>query len=226
MESKIMIVDDDKNLLSVLNTLFTEENYAVTTCSDGLQAIKKCRAEHFDLVITDVMMPGASGLEVLREVKRSDPNVLVILITGFASLETAVKAIREGAYEYITKPFKLEEIKIVVKNAMEKIALLRENKRLLQYLQEAYEKLHLVREVMGVDGEVEKERMLPSSLGVQGKTVIAGNLLPHHLLSNRIADQSSLFSHLERISRLREKGLITEREFEVCKSHLLQNLKP
>lgn len=225
MESKILIVDDDKNLLSVLDTLFTEENYVVTTCSDGLEAIKRCRSEQFDLIITDVMMPGASGLEVLREVKRSDPNVLVILITGFASLETAVKAIREGAYDYITKPFKLDEIKIVVKNAMEKIGLLRENKRLIQDLQEAYEKLHLVREVMGLDGEAEKGRMLSTSSGVQGKTVIAGNLLPHHLLSSRTADQSSLFLQLERISRLREKGLITEREFEVCKSHLLQNLK-
>ncbi|OPX40971.1 MAG: hypothetical protein B1H13_04610 [Desulfobacteraceae bacterium 4484_190.3] len=112
MEFSILIVDDDTSLLSVLKNSFQEENYHVTVSSNGLDAIEKCRANSYDLIITDIMMPGATGLEVLSSAKKINPNTLVILITGFASLETAVKAIREGAYDYITKPFRLEEIRI------------------------------------------------------------------------------------------------------------------
>ena len=109
----------------------------VTVCNDGNKAIELCRNEKFDLIITDLMMPGASGLEVLTETRKIDPDSLVVLITGFASLETAVQAIREGAYDYITKPFKLEEIKIIVNNEREKISLIRENRKLIEDLPRA-----------------------------------------------------------------------------------------
>ena len=116
MKLNILIVDDDKTILSALKTVLDRENN-VTICNDGKKAIQLCRNKKFDLIITDLMMPGANGLEVLTESRKIDPDSLVILITGFASLETAVQAIREGAYDYITKPFKLEEIKIIVNNA-------------------------------------------------------------------------------------------------------------
>ena len=127
MKFEILIVDDDKTLLSALKTVLDHENH-VTICNDGNKAIELCKNEKFDLIITDLMMPGASGLEVLTESRKMDPDILVVLITGFASLETAVQAIREGAYDYITKPFKLDEIRIIVNNAREKIRLIRENK--------------------------------------------------------------------------------------------------
>ena len=83
MHLKILVVDDDKKLRSVLKSLLTEDNHEITTCHDGLDAIQKCREQKFDLVITDLMMPGASGLKVLKETRVTHPETLVILITGF-----------------------------------------------------------------------------------------------------------------------------------------------
>ena len=222
MEPSILIVDDDTNLLSVLKSFLKEQEYLVTPCSNGLEAIQKCRERTFDVVITDIMLPGATGLDVLRETRKIDPGVLVILITGFASLESAVEAIRQGAYDYITKPFTLEEIRIVVKNALEKIRLLRENQRLLEELQKAYEQLRLLKEV---GGEGKDSRPSGEHFG-DGKTLIAGNMLPHHFMVRNADARSSFVSDLERVSQLRDRGLISEREFELCKSRLFQNLKP
>ena len=163
MEFSILIVDPDTNLLSVLKTLFAE-SHAVTTCSDGSEAVEICKKRHFDVVLSDIIMPGASGLDVLKQVRKRDPNTIVILITGFASLETAIDAIREGAYDYITKPFKLEQLKNVVKNALERVQLSRENQRLLEELQEAHRQINLIKGIMGIEerlGRDVERRPLP-----------------------------------------------------------------
>ena len=92
------------------------------------------------------MMPGADGIEVLRVAKEVDENVHVILVTGFASLETAMEAIKKGAYDYITKPFKLEEIKVAVQNVCEKIQLVRKNQELVDSLTQAYDDIEGLKE--------------------------------------------------------------------------------
>lgn len=225
MAFRILIVDDDEGLLSVLKHLFADEGIDVTTSNDGADGIGKCRTQPFDLVITDIMMPGATGLEVLEAVKKIDPDILVILITGYASLETAIQAIREGAYDYITKPFTLEEIKIAVRNALERVGLARENRLLVQELQEADEQLRLVREIMGskvaASGVTDGQEQAPG----EEKTLIAGSMLPIHLVSDAALRRTSLVLDLERISQLRERGHITEREFALCKTQLFQGLK-
>ena len=225
MEFQILIVDDDPNMLSVLQNAFSEENYHVTTSSNGLDAIEKCRTRPYDLIISDIMMPGATGLEVLSTAKKINPGTLVILITGFASLETAVSAIREGAYDYITKPFRLEEIKIAVKNALGNIRLLRENQRLMSELEEAYQQLHLVKRIMVSDQSINSDESRLVSGGNSAKTVIAGSALPHHLIEDRANGKTNLVSDLERLSRLKMQGMLSEREFELCKSRLFKNRK-
>jgi len=225
MDFQILIVDDDPNMLSVLQESFSEENYCVATSSNGLDAIEKCRTQPYDLIISDIMMPGATGLEVLSTAKRINPDTLVILITGFASLETAVSAIREGAYDYITKPFRLEEIKIVVKNALGNIRLLRENQRLMSELEEAYEQLHLVKRIMVSDHSIDYNKTISTMGDITEKTVITGNGLPHHLLEKRSDGRGNLVLDLERLSRLKLQGMLSEREFELCKSRLFKNRK-
>jgi DNA-binding NtrC family response regulator len=225
MEFTILIVDDDKALLSVLQKFFADENYHISVSSNGLDAIEKCRANSYDLIISDIMMPGATGLEVLSAAKQLNPNALVILITGFASLETAVQAIREGAYDYITKPFGLEEIRIAVKNALENVHLLRENERLMVELEEAYQQLHFVKKITASDNSPAVEKSPFPAGTVQGKTLIGGDLLPHHLIGARDINRPSLISNLERLSHLKTKGLLSEKEFELCKSKLLQDRK-
>ena len=225
MEFTILIVDDDKALLSVLQKFFAEENYHISVCSNGLDAIEKCRSNSYDLIISDIMMPGATGLEVLNAAKQLNPNTLVILITGFASLETAVQAIREGAYDYITKPFRLEEIKVAVKNALENVHLLRENERLMAELEEAYQQLHFVKRIVASHDSPAAEKSPSPSGTVQGKTLIGGDLLSHHLIGPGNVARPSLISSLERLSHLKTKGLLSEKEFELCKTKLLQDRK-
>jgi DNA-binding response OmpR family regulator len=217
MELKILIVDDDKTLLSALKTVLDKDN-DVTVCNDGNKAIELCRNEKFDLIITDLMMPGASGLEVLTETRKIDPGSLVVLITGFASLETAVQAIREGAYDYITKPFKLEEIKIIVNNAREKIRLIRENRKLIEDLKNAYEQLNMMKKLLDIDNDktIKEDE--------DGKPIIAGSMLPFYYSSTLSSGKSSILDELERISELKEKGLLTGKEFELCKSKLFSNM--
>jgi DNA-binding NtrC family response regulator len=219
LKLKSLIVDDDKKLLPVLKSLLLEEGHEVTTCNDGATAIQRCRQEKYDLIITDLMMPGASGLDVLKESRKLFPETLVILITGFASLESAVQAIRAGAYDYIAKPFKLDEIKIVAKNAGEKILLVRENRRLLQELQEAYQELHLLKRIMGAEGK-QSERS-----GKSNQPFIAGNLLTHYYVERQGAAATPFLSDLERMTTLREKGFLSEEEFNLCKSKLLKHLQ-
>lgn len=224
MEFSILIVDDDTNLLSVLKTLFVE-SHAVTTCSDGSEAVEICKKRHFDVVLSDIIMPGASGLDVLKQVRKSDPNTIVILITGYASLETAIDAIREGAYDYITKPFKLEQLKNVVKNALERVQLSRENQRLLEALQEAHRQINLIKGIMGIEERLagtSNEDPLPES---GKKTLIGNDVIPYHLLQNESKRVSGLIEDLERIGELKNRGLISEKEFELCKLRLFDKLK-
>ena len=148
---QVLIVDDDKSLLEVLSDIVSAAGHKVHSSSDGGEAVELIRRQPFDLVITDLMMPGADGMEVLRAARRNQPETLVIIITGHASLQTAIEAVREGAYDYIRKPFNLEEIELACKNSSERIRLLRENKRLLAQLQEAYRQMDLIKGIMEME---------------------------------------------------------------------------
>jgi DNA-binding response OmpR family regulator len=219
MKLKLLIVDDDKKLLSALKAVFDQEN-DVTVCNDGKKAIELCRNERFDLIITDLKMPGADGLEVLTETRKIDPDCLVVLITGFASLETAVQAIREGAYDYITKPFKLEEIKIIVNNAREKIRLIRENRKLIDDLKNAYEQLNMMKKLLEINSDKPEENN-----NEDDRPVIAGSMLPFYYSSTVSNMKTSILDNLERISDLKERGLLTGKEFELCKSKLFNSME-
>ncbi len=225
MELNTLIVDDDQKLLSVLKSLLVEEGHNVSTCDNGLQAIKQCRESNFDLIVTDIMMPGASGLDVLKEARKINTDSLVILITGFASLETAIEAIREGAYDYITKPFKLEQIKIVVNNAGERIRLVRENERLLQELQEASDQLKMVKRIMGANDDGERRHPELALGPVKGHPLITGSMLSDSYLGDNRGIYPFLLSDLERISTLKDKGFLSKEEFDQCKSKILKNFQ-
>ena len=223
---KILIVDDDKNLLSVLKTILVEEDNDVSICSDGRTAIDLFIKTKFDLIITDLMMPGTNGLEVLREAHRIDPDILVILITGFASLETAVQAIREGAYDYITKPFKLDEIKIIVNNAREKIQLIRENRNLIRELQEAYRQLQIIKNSINANNiREESDGEQSASIPMEKEIYITGSMLPLYYTENIQDNHQPVLSHLERVAALKERGFLTEEEFSLCKSKLFKSIK-
>ncbi|MFB3887679.1 MAG: sigma-54-dependent transcriptional regulator [Thermodesulfobacteriota bacterium] len=135
----LLVVDDDPVAVNLLTEVLSKEGYDVATALSGEEAITQGSDRSFDLVITDVRMGDKDGMEVLKSFKKMAPETLVILITAFGSIETAIGAIREGAFDYISKPFKLEEIKITVQRALEQKRLLKENRFYRQELLSQYQ---------------------------------------------------------------------------------------
>jgi two-component system response regulator PilR (NtrC family) len=116
--STILVVDDELSMREFLKILLEKEGYQAVTASDGEKALKAIEMQEFDLVISDIRMPGMGGLELLDSVKKVNPELPFIMITAFASPEDAVQAMKHGAFDYITKPFKLSEIKSIITSAI------------------------------------------------------------------------------------------------------------
>lgn len=115
-----MVVDDEENIREVLSSYLTSLGYHVVTANDGEDAINKFTRGGFDLIISDLLMPTIDGLELLKKIRHQDRDVIFLMITGYPSIETAVEAIKKGAYDYITKPFHMEDVKIRIERAFEK----------------------------------------------------------------------------------------------------------
>ncbi len=125
--NNILIVDDEQSMRELLSIMLKKEGYDVSTANNGEHALRAVQSEIFDLIITDIRMPSVNGIELLKSVKELSPETVVIVVTAFASTETAVDAMKLGAYDYITKPFKNEEIRLIVRKALEKRSLRKEN---------------------------------------------------------------------------------------------------
>jgi DNA-binding NtrC family response regulator len=115
---EVLVVDDKENMRKLFSRILGDA-YAVTEAADGTQALVLLASRSFDVVVTDIQMPGADGFEVLREVKRRAPDTQVVLVTAYASIPKAVEAIKEGAYDYVSKPFDPDEVALVVARALE-----------------------------------------------------------------------------------------------------------
>jgi len=210
LQINILIVDDDKAIADILKDLLSESGRSVDVCYDGLTGVESLQKNVYDLVIVDLVMPRIGGLDVLKYAKKINPGVIVIIITGYASLETAIMAIKEGAYDYIRKPCKLEEIKIVVENAIDKIQLNRENKGLLKKLQDAYHELMVLKKEKNEDQKTANINFFSS------------NIPSLHYLYNTGSPASNHIDKLQALSSLKENGLLTESEFKTFKRHLLE----
>ncbi len=116
----VLVVEDDPEIGSMLSKSFSLLGYKVTHASDGFQALEQIEAEYFDVVLLDIMLPGPNGMEILKRIRKWRPKTEVIMLTAYASLDTAVDALRLGAYDYVTKPFKFDTIRSAVRRAVEK----------------------------------------------------------------------------------------------------------
>ncbi len=134
----VLVVDDEPGMREFLEIMLTKEGYEVSIASNGEEAIEKIGKESFDLAIVDIQMPGINGIEVLRNTREKNYNTTIIMITAFASHESAIEAMKLGAYDYITKPFKIDEIKLVIKKSLDKNVLEKENTRLKKELDTKY----------------------------------------------------------------------------------------
>lgn len=141
---KIFVVDDDAVAGDLLAEALKKEGYDVEAFLNGAEAIERGRQAQVDLVLTDIRMGTVDGLAVLREFKKFSPDTSIVLLTSFGSLEGAIEAIKQGAYDYLAKPFRKEEIKLVVQRSLEHSRLVRENARFRGELKERVEWTHLV----------------------------------------------------------------------------------
>ncbi|MBI2155262.1 MAG: sigma-54-dependent Fis family transcriptional regulator [Candidatus Rokubacteria bacterium] len=137
-DARILVVDDERSMREVLFSMLKKEGYDVTVADGGEAAIEAVRREPFDAIITDVRMPKVDGLQVLRAIKELSPDTMVIMITAFGSSETAVEAMKLGAYDYITKPFKYDEVTLNIRRALERKRLRDENLTLWRQIQTQY----------------------------------------------------------------------------------------
>jgi len=214
LQTKILIVDDDKIIADILKDLLADRERSVDVCYDGLASVECIQKNFYDLIIVDLVMPRVGGLDVLKYAKKINPDVIVIIITGYASIETAIMAIKEGAYDYIRKPCKLEEIKIVVENAVDKIKLNRENRELLRKLQDAYHELMVLKEKKDEGKKIASINFFSS------------NMPSLHYLYDNDSPPNNYLDKLQALSSLKENGMLTESEFKVFKGHLLKMVSP
>ncbi len=186
---RILVVDDEKGLRTTLRVLLSKEGYEVDTASGGLEALEKIKTTFYPVIVSDIRMPDLSGIELLKLVQEKSPRSIMILITAYASDGTASEGLKYGAYDYISKPFKNEEIKNVVKNALERQLLKEENLKLKQKLAESVEHYGIIgsskpmKQLMDLVVRVSKTRtpiLITGESGV-GKEVIAKAI---HLLQN------------------------------------------
>ena len=137
---RVLVVDDDEVTCNLLEEVLSNEGYAVDKALNGQEAIDRGESKAYDVVLTDIKMVGVDGMAVLRAYRQKSPETIIIMMTAFGSIDTAIRAIKEGAYDYVSKPFKLEEIKLTIHRALEQNRLLQEN---LFYRQELITKYKL-----------------------------------------------------------------------------------
>lgn len=187
----LLLVEDKSELRAMLRKALERNGYSVEEAPDGSAAIQKIRARRFQMVVTDLKMPGASGLEVLRESKQADSTIPVILLTAFGSVEEAVSAMKEGAFDFIQKPVDLEHLKLLVERATRQQEMLRENLILREEFASRYGFPRIVGESAAIKSVSQQlQRVAPTGATVlllgesgTGKELFARAL--HHLSNRR-----------------------------------------
>ncbi len=203
----ILVAEDDVTLGQALTAFLQEKGHEVDFARDGLEALELIGQKTYSLVITDLVMPGADGLEVLRKARQRDPATLVVIMTGHASIDSAIQATREGAYVYLRKPFNLQEIYIAVANAAQLLHLHRKNQELLHKLncltakleEQDYQRETMVREKAqepAFDPSASRERQAEWERQRQSQ------------------------ADLERLHNLYRENLLTDKEYQVLKQRL------
>ena len=220
---QILIAEDDDSFREMIQDFLKTPQRTIFSFKNGQEAIQALRKGKFDLVISDLMMPGADGMEVLREAKEMNPDSVVILVTGYASLDSALRAIRGGAYDYIRKPFKLDELEIVVKNACEKILLVRENKGLLRRLREALEEMNRrERSPGGMPAPVLEPLAPTTDRKISEMDVFLNQLAPPNYEALPQEPRETAIQDLEKLIQLKKEGFIDALEFYSLKKMLLE----
>ena len=183
----VLIVDDDLSMREMLELMLTSEGYGVTCAEDGTKAIQMLAKKKYDLIISDIKMGPVGGLTVLREAKKHSPETVVIMISAFATTETAVEAMNEGAYDYIPKPFNVDEVKQTIRNALERKTLEHEKEILNAELKETYHFGHIVGNssaMMKIYNEIKQVANTRSNVLITGESGTGKELIARAIHEN------------------------------------------
>src|SRR5574342_829251 len=167
MSASILVVDDEESILASLTSILQDEGYEVTVAKDGTEALRIYTVEPPDLMLLDIWMPDLDGLETLRRIKELVPTAQVMMMSGHGSIETAVKAIKLGAYDYIEKPLSLENVTLRVKHALDQYRLEQENRTLRITVQRKFE-------LVGQSPAMQQLRQLIQTAGPTNSRVLMG----------------------------------------------------
>jgi DNA-binding NtrC family response regulator len=190
MSERILIVEDEETLSASLKRVFLRDGYAVDAVNSAESGLKMLEDSIYDIIITDIILPGIDGIELLKKIKEKIPDQIVIIVTAYASLETAVEALRAGAYDYVVKPIIHEEIKQIVKNALKQRALQAENILLKKQIERQYDFSKIIGEssvMQKIISEVKKIADARSNVFLLGETGTGKELIARaiHFSSNR-----------------------------------------
>ena len=216
---RVLIVDDDETYREVLLDSIESDELKATVASDGVEALDKLGREPFDILITDLHMPRMDGLTLLRRVREEYPHLLTIIITGYGSLESAIEAIRLGAYDYVQKPFMSQEITVTTRNAVEKIRMLRERARLLAQVQLLHEK---IRARDAGEGREKTGEWLSNERESKDVYCLSQSYpLPFCLLEVPSERHSGIWTVLEGLKDLVRRGAINRAEYDRLRNALV-----
>jgi DNA-binding NtrC family response regulator len=190
MVPRILVVDDEANMLKLFQKVLSREGFEIRTCRSGTEAIRLMRQEHFDLIISDLVMPVLSGMDLMKEIRIHYPEIPFIVITAYGSIQSAVEAMRAGAFDYLTKPFQKDDVLLVIRKALKVCELNQEVRRLREELKarEGFQEIIFKSKAMeGVFKLISKVADSQATVLIQGESGTGKELIARalHDLSNR-----------------------------------------
>lgn len=218
---RVLVADDDEVFREILAEAVKDAGAEVVLAPDGLAALEQLAETDFDILITDLNMPRMDGLSLLRQVRTVYPHILGILITGFGSLESAIEALRLGAYDYIQKPFMVEQVAVTIRNAIERVTIIRERNSLLEKIDALHKKLCLL------EGKRYPEYEIYDSSGqlIAGPLYFEGSVRTDTFLQGPKGNPNRALIALEALRGLKRDGVISEADLERLKQVIIKRIE-